>query len=71
MPWTVYNPGSGPVAPVFPRPDRRYVAGIPLDGRGNVFTPKRFRGEGSQRVTRPGTGGTLTGAGGNRKLKFA
>jgi hypothetical protein len=61
--WKAYNSGSGQTAPVFPK-TVTYVAGIPLDGQGNL----NVKGGGkSNQVVR--TGGA-TPAGSNRKLGF-
>lgn len=68
MAWTKYSGGSGPVAPVFPRTSLR-IAGIPMDGRGNQYSPNKppmaYRANG---VVRPGGG--LGPAGSNSGLKF-
>ena len=62
--WKAYSPGSGPVAPTFPH-TVTYVAGIPLNGNGNVANPTG--GGRTNKVVR--TGG-LTPAGSNNKLIF-
>jgi hypothetical protein len=41
MAWRTYNPGDGTMHPYFPK-TVKYVAGIPADGQGNLYTPKRF-----------------------------
>jgi hypothetical protein len=68
MAWKTFNQGSGPVAPVFPQSIRR-VAGIPMNGKGNIYSPNTPKGIGykANGVVRPGDS-TLTGSGG--RLKF-
>lgn len=69
MGWTPYNGGSGPVAPVFPQ-TIRHIASIPMNGKGNIYSPNTPKGTGykSNGVIRPGDS-TLTGAAGSR-LRF-
>ena len=66
MPWKTFSPGGGLAAPYFPS-TTKYVAGIPLNGKGNIY-PGWAKGK-SNAVVRPG--GTNTPAGGNKGLKFS
>lgn len=61
--WKSYSGGSGQVAPIFPK-TRTYVAGIPMDGQGNINVP----GGGSRNQVVRTQGATPAGS--NRKLKF-
>lgn len=64
MSWTPYSGGGGPVAPYFPQ-TTTYVAGIPTNGKGNLYSPS---GKGkSNQVSRPGG---MTPPGSNKGLKF-
>ena len=71
MAWTVYNAGSGPVAPVFPN-KTTYVASQPMNGKGNIYSPNAPKGVGYRTniVVRPGMDSTLTGGAGSRELRF-
>jgi len=71
MAWKAYGGGGGPTAPVFPR-TTVYVAGIPMDGRGNAYSPNSPKGVGykANGIVRPGDATLTGGAGGSAGLKF-
>ena len=67
--WRPYTSGAGPVAPAFVN-TTTYVAGIPLNGKGNIYSPNSPKGVGygSNTTVRPGVGNS--GGGSKAGLKF-